>query len=95
MRWISIEQAERKKIPEWARSIGITDDGRVFVPAAIGGTEQEVYLCLAYDGTECVQYLKHYFVPVDWMASEFPHTKELCHQMLMTAQRILRESKRT
>ena len=93
MRWISIEQPEGKKILEWARSIGVTDDGRVFVPAALGGSEQEVFLCLAYDGTECFEYLKHYYVPVDWMAAEFPKTKELCQQMLMCAQRVIRENR--
>jgi hypothetical protein len=59
----------------------VTDDGRVFVLAALGGSEQEVFLCLAYDGTEC-EYLKHYYVPVDWMAAKFPKIKDLCQQML-------------
>jgi hypothetical protein len=93
MRWISVEQPEGKRIPEWARSIGVTEDGRVFVPAAMGGSEQEVFLCLAYDGTECVEYLKHYYVPIDWMASEFPNTKETCQKMLFAVQRTIRDNK--
>lgn len=94
MIWFTVDQPAGKKIPEWMRTIGWTDEGVVFVPAMMGGNEQEVVLCLAYDNTEAIEYLKHCFVPADWMAKEFPHTAELCSNMVMTAQYEIRRDRR-
>lgn len=91
MKWISVPTPDGKKIPEWARSIGVSERGQVFVPAGMGGKESEVVLCLMYDGVDSHLYLNHSFVPADWMAKEFPATRELCEKMVMAAQAAIRD----
>lgn len=78
MYWIEMEQPEGKRIQKWQRSAAITDEGVVFVPGAIAGSEHEVMLCAAYDGTSVINHLKHLYVPANWLAKEFPETKEVC-----------------
>jgi hypothetical protein len=74
--WYEVPQPEGKKLPKWTRSAAISDDGKVFIPCAIGGDEQEVFLCTLYDHTPSVEYLNHHYVPSDWLAKEFPDAKE-------------------
>lgn len=78
MFWIEMEKPEGTRMPKWQRSAAISDEGIVFVPAAIAGNEQEVFLCANFDATSIVNYLNHLFVPADWLAKEFPETKEIC-----------------
>lgn len=82
MIWLETETPSgKKKLPRWVRSMGISDDGVVFVPAAMAGNEQAVFLCTAYDGTASVTYLNHVFVSSTWLAKEYPDTRELCEIM--------------
>lgn len=81
MIWLETENPSGKKMPKWIRSLGISDDGVVFVPAAIGGNEQNVFLCTAYDGASAATYRNHVFVPSTWLSKEFPDTRELCEVM--------------
>jgi hypothetical protein len=69
-----------------ARSIGVTEQGHIFVPAGITGNEGEVFLRSMYDGTRTYDYRNHKFVPADWMAKEFPDVRGLCEKMVMAAQ---------
>lgn len=78
MQWIEVENSEGKKISKWKRSVGLSNEGVVFVPAAMTGNESDVFLCAGYDGTSVVQYLNHIYVPADWLAAEFPKTAEIC-----------------
>lgn len=78
MQWFEVENPENKKIPKWKRSVGLSEEGVVFVPAAMTGNESEVFLCAGYDGTTVVQYLNHVYVPAGWLAAEFPKTAEIC-----------------
>lgn len=78
MQWIEVENLEGKKIPRWKRSAGQSKEGVVFVPAAMTGNENEVFLCACYDGTPVAHYLNHLYVPADWLAVEFPKTAEIC-----------------
>ncbi|MGE9760933.1 hypothetical protein [Pseudomonas sp. PDM20] len=91
--WLVVDKPEGKRMPEWSRTIGVTDKGQVYVPAAMGGNEQQVVLCLAWDGTDCIEHLNHVFVPADWMAKEFPQTAEICKAILLAAQQVIREQK--
>ncbi|PHN33537.1 hypothetical protein [Pseudomonas sp. ICMP 561] len=81
MIWLEIENPEGKKIPKWMRTLGVSEDHSIFVPAAIGGNEMSVSLCTAYDGTAMVTYRNRVFVPSTWMSKEFPDTRELCEVM--------------
>lgn len=62
----------KAKLPEWARSVLRHDDGTLFLPAVLGASEMEVLLCAGYDGTPVAQHKDHLFVPMDWLAREFP-----------------------
>lgn len=90
MRWLEATNPEGKRIAQWMRSVGVREDGVVFVPAAFGGNEHEVFLCLAYDATEHVTYLDHCYVPLDWLAKEFPKSRDLCQSILLATQATLR-----
>ena len=81
MQWVEMENPEGKKIPKWKRSAGFSNESTVFVPAAIAGSENEVYLCAAYDGTQTVTYLNHIYVPAEWLGSEFSDTAAICEIM--------------
>ena len=81
MIWLEVENPEGKKIPKWMRTLGISAEQTVFVPAAIGGNELTVSLCTAYDGTAMVTYRNHVFVPSAWLSKEFPDARELCEVM--------------
>lgn len=81
MIWLEIENPEGKKIPKWIRTLGISTEQTIFVPAAIGGNEMTVSLCTAYDGTAMVTYRNHVFVPSAWLSKEFPDARELCEVM--------------
>jgi hypothetical protein len=72
--WYEFTNAKAGKAPpKWARTLGVTDDGRIFVPAAISGrSDMEVFLCAGYDGTPACYQGKHLFVPLDWLEREFP-----------------------
>lgn len=89
MKWLTIENSENAddpQFPEWARTVGITDQGLVFVPAGLAGSEDEVAMCMLYDGTESHLYRNHTYVPADWMAAEFPKTIEACKSIVLKAQ---------
>ncbi|MBT0624490.1 hypothetical protein KIH32_11280 [Pseudomonas fluorescens] len=81
MIWLEIESPEGKKIPKWMRTLGISNEQTIFVPAAIGGNELTVSLCTAYDGTSMHTYRNHIFVPSTWLSEEFPAARELCSVM--------------
>lgn len=42
IRWFAVSNPEQKRYPEWRRSFGITDEGAVFVPAAMAGDSSEL-----------------------------------------------------
>ena len=77
--WFSISNQDGKRFPEWRRSFGVSDNGTVFVPAAMAGdeTEMNVMLCACSDGQGTAVYLNHHFVPSVWLKNESPKHSEL------------------
>lgn len=77
--WFAVPNPEHKRYPEWQRSCGVSEDGTVFVPAAMAGDESEmnVMLCAANEGQLTVLHLNHHFVPSGWLKTEFPKHREL------------------
>lgn len=77
--WFAVSNPEQKRYPEWRRSFGVSDEGEVFVPAAMAGDspEDEVMLCAAGDCQSTALHLDHYFVPSAWLKREFPKHREL------------------
>jgi hypothetical protein len=89
MNWFELEQPEGKKLPAWRRTFGVSEEGNeVFVPAAIAGNEQKVFLCVNYDGTPFAHVHNHVYVPAIWLSKEFPDTKELCNIIIARAHEV-------
>ena len=81
-RWVAVPNPPGyKKTPLWKRSAAIDDQGDVWVPAVIAGSEKIVFLCAGYDGEPAVIESKHLFVRASWMAREFPETREVCEKI--------------
>ncbi len=79
MQWYTVEnEGDGRKLPEWVRSVGVREDGVIFVPGEMAGaSERDVFMCSHYDATPSVTYLKHRFFPLDWIVSEFPKAREM------------------
>ena len=76
LRWCEV--ADRgQKVPAWARRGALAADDRVFVPAAIAGSEMDVILSAGYDGVTIVRDGNHPYVPADWLRREYPKAAAL------------------
>ncbi|KFX67406.1 hypothetical protein TMS3_0124880 [Pseudomonas taeanensis MS-3] len=89
--WFAVSNPEQKRYPEWRRSFGITDEGAVFVPAAMAGdsSEHQVMLCAADDGQITAVHLDHHFVPSGWLKREFTKHRELIEIIEARAQLVI------
>ncbi|MBV6013975.1 hypothetical protein KUT70_18855 [Pseudomonas aeruginosa] len=89
--WFAVSNSEHKRFPEWRRSFGISDNGVVFVPAAMAGDDSElnVMLCAAGEGQSTLVHLDHHFVPSSWLKREFPKHSELIEIIEARAQLTL------
>lgn len=65
-------------IPKWRRTLAVSGDGTVFMPAAVAGDEKKVGLCALYDGVSAAVVHKHLFLPTDWLAREYPVVADIC-----------------
>jgi hypothetical protein len=59
------------------RSVAVADDGTIFAPAAMSGNEQRAMLCASWDGVPAVLNAKHVYLPVKWLAKEYPELAEV------------------
>lgn len=91
--WYAVPSPELKRVPEWRRSYGIDDGGKVFVPAAMSGDDNEliVQLCAANDGQATALHLDHHYVPSKWLKQEFPKHRELIELLEANAADALAE----
>jgi hypothetical protein len=71
--WIEVEG----KGPAWARRAFVDDDGTVYLPGLLGGSEREAILCAGFDGVSVITDKKHFYLPADWLRREFPANEEL------------------
>jgi hypothetical protein len=77
MKWFEIEPPAEYKSKR-AIKAALSDDGTVFIPAAVAGSEFKVMLCAECDGVVAVFVDRHLFVPVDWLAREFSEVADVC-----------------
>jgi hypothetical protein len=91
VQWFSVSNPQKKRYPEWRRSFGVSDEGKVFIPAAMAGTDSELHVMLgaAGDGQPTVAHLDHYFVPSGWLKREFPKHEELIEIIEARAQTVI------
>lgn len=76
--WLVVQTDKPNRLAKWKRSVGVSPEGKIYVPAVIAGSEMMVLMCAGWDGTELLLLGKpgHLYVPADWMAREFPKTTE-------------------
>jgi len=79
MYWIDFEQPAEKKFPKQLLTLGIAKrDGTVFLPALLAESEHVVLMCAKYSPTIVAMLDGHPYVPAEWMAEEFPETRDRC-----------------
>jgi hypothetical protein len=76
--WYEVDPPPGRKVPHWQRRVARAADGTVFVPAAIAGREQAIALCAGFDGVPAIVEAGHVYLPVCWLALEYPDVAELC-----------------
>lgn len=72
------------KLAKWMRSVFVGDDGSIWVPSVIAGSEGSemvVVLCAIQDNVPVLRSQKHLYVPIDWMEKEFKSTKDTCQSI--------------
>lgn len=77
----SFTHKKAARLPKWARSLALSPEGKLYVPAALAASEIVVLIAAGYDGTPVMQTDGHLFVEADWMAREFPKTAAAIEHM--------------
>ena len=84
-------QGGRKtKSPAWARTVLVSPDGSILLPAALFGSETQVILCAMIDGVPVTTYKKHGYVPLDWALRDLTVRKEIVDQAENIRQNVKR-----
>ena len=60
-----------------ARRAALASDGKVFIPAAVTGSEMDAVLSAGYDGVTIVRDGDHAYVPADWLRENYPEAGNL------------------
>jgi hypothetical protein len=80
--WIiaTVQKSPRKRLAAWQTRAGLAEDGTVYLPAAICGNEQQVFMCATWDGVPLLSWGGHVYLPSDWLAEEYPlHADDVNH----------------
>ena len=70
--FVTVDNTDCIKIPEWQRTAGIDENDDVFAPAALCGHENIVALAANFDGEPIAEYDDHIFLRVKWMRQNNP-----------------------
>lgn len=81
MQWLVLSYESIKCAPKWKRTVGISKDGSVFVPAAIGGVEKAVSISTLKDQVPVRIRTEHVYVPMVWLAENYPLSIGKCWVM--------------
>ena len=61
---------------KWLRASFIDEDGTLYLPCAMFGSERAAFLCIAFDGVPVRLDKNHVYAPVWWLMQEYPKHKE-------------------
>lgn len=91
LEWITFNNAdEKRKIPKYKRTIGISAEQGVFVPAFLSGvSDGNVFMCAAYDGAKIAYFENRAYFHAEWMLAEFPKSKEAVESAQKAANKFL------
>ena len=81
LEWVFVPNMSQK-YPLWLRSAALGVDGKVYVPAALGDEDEpNVLMSFMHEGRSGAFRDGHFYVPSDWLASNYPETAELCSKI--------------
>jgi hypothetical protein len=81
--WMTVNPPDKKgkRVPIWARSLFVSTERKVYLPAALFGNENAIFFCVSFDGDSGVIYSKnHLYVQWDWLKKEY--SKKLGKEIL-------------
>ena len=83
-----------ENIPEWIRTIGITEDDKiVYMPAAIAGPDENEVAEKALDaGRGSIEMEDHIYLPAEWVGEAYPELLELSVNIIRFALTADRET---
>lgn len=84
------EGGRKAKSPAWARTVLVSSDGSILLPAALFGSETPVILCAMIDCVPMATYKKHGYVPLDWALRDLTVRKEIVDQAENIRQNVKR-----
>ena len=79
---IVMQGKDAHKLPEWARTSFIGDDGTVYLPCGVFDNECSAFLKVAYDNIPVVRHGRHLYAPSDWLAREYPKSAHVVKVMI-------------
>lgn len=71
MIWHTVSERPDAPLPEYLRTVGVAEDGTMYLPAAIGGSEQKAMLCASYDHEPLAVFRGHIYLRANWLAQEY------------------------
>ena len=77
MGWVVPIPGSFMQSPDWLMSACLAPDGQVYSAAAMVGNEPLVGLRAAHDGVPIIVDEGHIYLPVAWLAKEFPEWAEV------------------
>lgn len=66
----------KNRVKKWAMRCAVDDEGIIYLPSLLVGSEMDVLLRAGFDGISCIIDGGHRYYPSDWMAKEFPERAE-------------------
>jgi len=70
------------------KQTAIISGGAVFLPAALFGNQDQIFICCGYDGTETIQDASgRIYAPADWLATEFPEHRQRISELSTQSER--------
>jgi len=72
----------KSKTESAMRQTATISGGAVFLPAALFGNQDQIFICCGYDGTETIQDASGcIYAPADWLATEFPEYQKQINEL--------------
>ena len=71
---LEFDKIEGIDAPQHVRTVLFESDSKdgIYMPAAVLGDEQAIYLAAMFDGVATCIHLGHVFVPASWIEREYP-----------------------
>lgn len=86
--WFTLQSWTEHDPPDWARTLGVSDTGQVFMPAAGLGTERDIVIKALKDAQPLAEFKAHFFVRTDWALQAVPSMADAIRLVVTRAHRM-------